>query len=98
MVRTAPDDGAERAQWVSRHRVRHGTGAAEINDQLAAALTRASVRTEAFVTLVVPEGRIARRAREVGGRIEGRARVLELVMGEVEARCAGRSASPRWSG
>lgn len=89
VVRTVPDDGAERAQWVSRHRVRHGTGAAEINDQLAAALTRASVRTESFVTLVVPEGRIARRAREVGGRIEGRARVLELVMGEVEAQLRG---------
>ncbi|WP_232550083.1 SCO6880 family protein [Propioniciclava soli] len=89
VVRTVPDDGAERAQWVARHRVREGTGAAQINDQLAAALTRASVRTEAFVTLVVPEGRIARRAREVGGRVEGRARVLELTMAEVEAQLVG---------
>ena len=72
-----------------RHRVQPGTGEARINDELAAALTRASVRTEAFVTLVVPEARIARRAREAGGRIDGRARVLELVMGEVEAHLRG---------
>lgn len=47
------------------------------------------MRTEAFVTVVVPESRIARRARNVGGGVEGRGRVLALLMAEVEAQLRG---------
>lgn len=90
MVRTVPDDGAERGQWMSRHR--HSDGASlprQINDDMHAALAKASVRTEAFVTLVVPETRLAKPAKESGGGLEGRARVLYLLMGEVEAQLRG---------
>ncbi|MBC7632607.1 SCO6880 family protein, partial [Aeromicrobium sp.] len=90
VVRTVPDDGAERGQWMTRHRRPGGTGLArQINDDLHSALAKASVRTEAFVTLVVPEARLAKHAKESGGGLEGRARVLYLLMGEVEAQLRG---------
>ena len=90
VVRTVPDDGAERGQWMTRHRGPGGAGLArQINDDLHSALAKASVRTEAFVTLVVPEARLAKHAKESGGGLEGRARVLYLLMGEVEAQLRG---------
>lgn len=89
-VRTVPDDGAERGIWVERHRV---TGRSElasrINDDLQRGLTQASVRTETFITLVVPERRIARSAREGGGGFEARARVLHGLMDEIESHLRG---------
>ncbi len=90
LVRTVPEDGAERAVWRDRHR--HPAApplAAQVNDQLATGLTGASVRTETFCTLVVPERRLAREARECGGGLEGRARVMVGLMAEVEAHLRG---------
>jgi len=86
-VRTAGDDGAQRSAWANTHR-RAGSPALarQVNDQLAAMLTPASVRTEAFVTIVVGEDRIAKAAREAGGGLDGRARVLHGAMAEVESR------------
>ena len=90
VVRTVPEDGAERDQWLSRHRSPHGPAAARvINQDLQAALSGASVRTEAFVTVVVPETRIAKQAKEFGGGLDGRARVLYGLMGEVQAQLRG---------
>jgi len=90
MVRTVPEDGAERALWIARHRrPTSPTLASTVNDDLARHLSRASVRTEAFVTLVVPETRLGREARECGGGLDGRARVLHGLMGEVEGQLRG---------
>ena len=90
LVRTVPDDGAERDLWLRRHRRPTSPPlATTVNDDLAATLARASVRTEAFVTIVVPETRLGREAREAGGGLEGRARVLYSLMGEVEAQLRG---------
>ena len=90
MVRTVPDDGAERGIWVARHRVAGRSDLAhQVNDDLQQGLTRAGVRTEAFVTFVVPEHRMARTARESGGGIDGRARVLHGLMREVESQLRG---------
>jgi hypothetical protein len=90
MVRTVPDDGAERDLWLTRHR-RPGSPllARQVNDDLRRTLTGASVRTECFVTIVVPETRMAKRAREHGGRLDGRGRVLNGLMAEVEAQLRG---------
>jgi len=89
-VRTVPDDGAERAAWQNTHRRADGPALArQINDQLGQMLTPASVRTEAFVTIVVGEDRIAKPAKEAGGGIDGRARVLHGAMAEVESRLRG---------
>ena len=90
MVRTVPDDGAERGQWMSRHRRDNGPDLSRmVNDDMHTALSRASVRTEAFVTFVVPETRLAKSAKEAGGGFDGRARLLYLLMGEMEAQLLG---------
>ena len=44
-----------------------------VNDQMAATLSRASVRTEAFCTIVVTEDRLAREAKEFGRGVDARA-------------------------
>ncbi len=85
LVRTVPDDGAERQQWIATHRRPDGPELARrMNDELATALTRAAVRTEAFVSFVVPETRIAKQAREFGGGLEGRTRVDTADRGVIE--------------
>lgn len=92
-VRTVPDDGAERDLWMHRHRRPDGPPLARtVNDDLRHALTSASVRTEAWLTLVVPETRMTRAAKQSGGGLDGRARVLYGLMGEVEAQLRGAMA------
>jgi hypothetical protein len=89
-VRTVPDDGVERAEWVVGHR--HDTApplARQVTQMLGRTLTSAAVRVEAFVTVVVGEDRIGRQARECGGGMDGRARVLYGAMAEVESRLRG---------
>lgn len=89
-VRTVPDDGAERADWVARRRSPTGPPLSRhVNDALASQLMPACVRSEAFVTVVVSEERIGRIARRAGGGVLGRARVLYGALGEVEARLTG---------
>jgi hypothetical protein len=89
-VRTVPDDGAERGAWHHSHRQPGAPDVARrVNDMLAAAIGQAAVRTEAFVTVVAAEDRIARPAREYGGGIDGRARVLHHALTEVEQRLRG---------
>ena len=89
-VRTVPDDGAERAAWERAHiRSQAPELAVQVNRMLGQALTAASVRTEAFVTVVVREERISRAAKECGGGVDGRARVLQGVMSEVEGALRG---------
>ena len=89
-VRTVPDDGAERLDWVRRHQ-RPGAPSVSVlvNNQLQEALGPASVRREAFVTVVATEDRIRRSARRSGGGVVGRARLLYGVLAEVEARLSG---------
>ncbi|MFC3687281.1 SCO6880 family protein [Aquipuribacter hungaricus] len=89
-VRTVPDDGAERDLWMQRHRRADGPLLARaVNDDLREALTQASVRTESWATIVVPETRMTRAARQCGRGLDGRARVLYGLMGEVEAQLRG---------
>lgn len=89
-VRSVPDDGTEREAWERANRSPSAPAmATAVNRELAAVLTTACVRTEAFVTVVVSEHRIARHAKDAGGGIEGRARVIHSVMADVEARLLG---------
>lgn len=90
MVRTVPEDGVERELWVANHRRSGSPELAErINTDLAHGLTQAAVRTEQFITIVVPESRIGRTAKESGGGLEGRCRELYLLMAEIEAQLRG---------
>ena len=89
-VRTVPDDGAERAQWVAANRRPGAPGLSrQVNDELAVALTAASVRTEAFVTVVAAEAALAKPARQSGGGLDGRARVLYGLLAEAQAHLLG---------
>ena len=89
-IRTVPDDGAERAAWQQANlRTDAPQLALQVNAELTQVMTQAGVRHEAFVTVVVPEQRIAKQAKEAGGGVDGRARVLYGVMGEIEARLMG---------
>jgi hypothetical protein len=89
-IRTLPDDGAERIAWQQAHLEPDAPALARAaTNELAAMMTQAGVRHEAFVTVVVPERRIVRQAKEAGGGVDGRARVLYGVMSEIEARLVG---------
>lgn len=83
-IRSTPDDGAERQQWLAGHEPAHAPDLARvINNELAHSLGRASVRTEQFLTVVVPETALAKQAKEFGRGLEGRARAMSMVMTEV---------------
>ena len=89
-LRTVPDDGAERAAWQERNLRKDAPALAlAVDAELSQVMVQAGVRHEAFVTVVVPEHRIAKQAKEAGGGVDGRARVLYGVMGEIEARLMG---------
>ncbi|GAB2455394.1 hypothetical protein GCM10027062_39730 [Nocardioides hungaricus] len=89
-VRTVPDDGTQRAEWVRQHaRATEPEISARIHAQLDASINGAAVRTEAFVTVVVREDAVAKDARRAGRGVTGRARILYGVLGEVEARLMG---------
>lgn len=90
IVRTVPDDGAERAVWVQVNTRPGCPGVSRrINDDLDRALGQASVRTETFVTFVVSESRLAKAAKQSGGGLDGRARVLYGVLAEMEGQLRG---------
>ena len=87
LVRSVPEDGAERDQWLTRHQPAAAPALAKsVNEQLAATLSQASVRTEAFCTIVVPEDRLAKEAKEFGRGVDARARAMAMLMAEVEVQ------------
>jgi hypothetical protein len=89
-VRTVPDDGAERTVWQQQNiRASAPPLALRVNAELGAGMVAAGVRHEVFVSVVVPDRRIARQARASGGGVDGRARILYSVMAEIEARLIG---------
>jgi hypothetical protein len=89
-VRTIPDDGTERDEWV-RHNARPDEPevSGRVNAQLEAMTAGAAVRREAFVTVVVREEVISKDAKRAGRGAVGRARILYSVLAEVEARLTG---------
>ena len=90
MVRTVPDDGAERRHWLEANRSVDGPELSRrVNDDLLATSAQASVRTEQFVTITIPERRITRYAKEAGGGHSGRAVILYNLMSEVESHLRG---------
>lgn len=93
-IRTVPDDGAQRAAWVADHRSRNAPAAVvAASDQLESLMASTAVRHEVFVTVAVAESTIRRAAREAGGGVEGRARVLYRHLQEVEQRLRGLGAT-----
>lgn len=90
MVRTVPEDGAERLDWVARHRSANAPAQVTgINEDLHESLTAVTVRTEEYITVVVPESRLGKVAREYGGGLNGRARALYSAIAEIESHLRG---------
>ncbi len=93
-VRTVPDDGARRAAWVADRRSPTSPPAVvAATEQLENLMRATAVRHEVFVTVAVAEARIRRAARESGGGIQGRARVLVRHLQEVEQHLRGLGAT-----
>lgn len=89
-VRTVPDDGAERAEWVRQHRRQDAPAlAADVHESLDRVMGSAAVRSEAFVTVVAHEDTIGRDAKRAGRGVAGRAAILYGLLAEVEARLSG---------
>jgi hypothetical protein len=96
-IRTVPDDGAERAAWVADHRNPRAPAAViAATDQLESLMASTAVRHEVFVTVAVAESKIRRAAKEAGGGVEGRARVLYRHLQEVEQRLRGLGVTNVW--
>ena len=95
LVRTVPDDGAERAAWVADHQVatvpdvvRRATA------QLESSIVAGAVRHEVFVTVAITDTPSVRRAaRDAGGGVQGVARVLYRHLQEVDAGLRGMGCS-----
>lgn len=90
LIRTVPDDGAERAAWVADHEVGDLPRVVrEAAAEIEASTISASVRHEVFVTVGISESRIRKAAGEAGGGPDGRARVLYRHLGEIETQLRG---------
>ncbi|MEO6703124.1 MAG: SCO6880 family protein [Jatrophihabitantaceae bacterium] len=86
-VRTIPDDGAERRDYQQTHRRDDAPAVTlAIDAELSRTVSVAGVRAEVFVTVVVAESAIRGSAKQSGGGIDGRARVMQSVMREVQER------------
>lgn len=89
-VRTIPDDGTERDEWVRVNaREDEPEVSSRVSGQLEQMTAGAAVRREAFVTVVVREDVISKDAKRAGRGMTGRARILYSVLAEVEARLTG---------
>ena len=98
MIRTIPDDGAERAAWVSDHEVSDVPDVVSSSGRgLESTVVSASVRHEVFLTVSLSESQVRRAARDAGGGAIGRARVLYRYLGECEYGLRAIGASDvRW--
>ena len=88
-VRTVPDDGTHRADWVRQHQHPEPHLSSDLHHVLDQTLQGAAVRTEIFLTVVADEATIGRDARRSGRGTLGRARVLHHRAAEIEARLLG---------
>ena len=92
-VRTIPDDGARRAAWVADHDGPDNpavpAAVRACSEQLETLMRTTSIRQELFVTVAAAEQRIRRAAKESGGGVAGRSRVLVRHLGEVEQQLRG---------
>jgi hypothetical protein len=91
LVRTVPDDGAERAAWLADHTIDDPPpAAARAGAAIEAAIRAGGMRHELFVTVAVAESpRLRRAAHEAGGGAAGRARILYRHLADIEQRLRG---------
>lgn len=89
MVRTSADDCTERELWLRANIVPDApvTSVATSIEHLR--WSQAGVRTESFLTLVIPDTRLSREARHMGGATDGRMNTLLSLASEIGAVVVG---------
>ena len=89
-VRTVPDDGAERAHWVTANRRENAPDLSRsVNNGMDTHLSGSAVRTETFATFVCPETWIARHTRRGANAVTARAEVMLEAAHEIQAMLTG---------
>ncbi|RMB57239.1 PrgI family protein [Tessaracoccus antarcticus] len=83
MVRATPDDCAERELWLRNHITDTAPDTAAATNIELLRWGQAGTRTESFLTIVVPEARLAREAKHLGGHLAGRMNTLITVATEI---------------
>ena len=89
MVRATPDDCTERELWLREHITDTAPPTSAATNIELLRWGQAACRTESFLTLVIPEARLAREARHLGGHLAGRMNTLVTIATEIEAVLTG---------
>lgn len=89
MVRATPDDCAERELWLRDHITDEAPDASVATNIELLRWGQAGTRSECFITVVVPESRLAREAKHLGGKLAGRMSALLAVASETETALTG---------
>ncbi|MCC2592541.1 PrgI family protein [Tessaracoccus sp. OS52] len=89
MVRATPDDCAERELWLRAHIADDAPDASVATNIELLRWGQAGTRNEYFLTLVIPETRLAREAKHLGGQVAGRMSALVAVAAEIETTLTG---------
>jgi len=89
-VRATPETRADREAWVRTHVSSHEPElSAAVHQQLNALTASAAIRHEAYLTVVVSDRQLAKGARRSGRGVEGRARLFQPLLAEVEGHLLG---------
>ncbi len=89
MVRTTPDDCTERELWL-RANITADAPVTSVATQIEhLRWSQAGVRTEAFITIVIPDNRLSKEARHMGGATDGRMNTLLSLAAEIGAVVTG---------
>lgn len=89
MVRVTPDDCAERELWLREHITDTAPATSAATNIELLRWGQAACRTETFITVVVPETRLAREAKQLGGHLAGRLNTLTTVAAELDTVLTG---------
>lgn len=89
MVRATPDDCTERELWL-RANIDPDAPVTSVATQLEhLRWSQAGIRTDTFITLVIPEARLAREARHMGGSRQGRLNTIWSLATEIGSILTG---------
>ena len=89
MVRATPDDCAERELWLREHIAEDAPATSAATNIELLRWGQAACRSETFITVVVPETRLAREAKQLGGHLAGRMNTLVTITSELDTVLTG---------
>ncbi|MDR1791288.1 MAG: PrgI family protein [Propionibacteriaceae bacterium] len=87
IVRSVPDDGEERHQYLLEHLSAAAPAQARhVTEGLAQIVSQASVQTEAFCTVTVSEAALKKNAKHFGKGMAGRMSAMVMLLAEMETK------------